>query len=72
MAASSESAVFRAVAALLGAIAAAGLVVIIAAAAQRTGAAAGDVPEMIDDCFDRIDRIEAALHRIRPEDLATG
>lgn len=52
--------VFGAAAALGSAIA---VVVIIS---RREAAKANAVPDLIADCFDRIHRIEAELHRVNP------
>lgn len=72
MAAGGSSVPARTLTALLGALAAAGLVVIIASLSRRGSGHPSEVPELIEDCFEQIDRIERALHRLNPEDLLSG
>jgi len=53
---------------LLGVAAAIGAAaVVVRVALQRAAdAKANEIPSLIDDCFQRIDRLEAELHRLKP------
>ena len=50
---------------LLGAVAAVGaVVVVVSLAARRSPGGREEVPELIEDCFERIHHIEAELRRL--------
>jgi hypothetical protein len=59
----------RKLAFLLGASAAAAVAaILVGLVVQRASALRSqeEVPEILDDCFDRIQRIEKELHRLKP------
>ena len=57
---------------LLLAAVAAGAVTVAVVASRRGGEELEEIPKLIDDCFDRIHRIERELNRLRhsPEPAA--
>ena len=57
---------------LIGAAAAMGATAVIVTLALQRRREADDVPEIISDCFDRIQRLEAELHRLRPAAAVAG
>lgn len=46
-------------------------VAVMAVISRREAEKANAIPELIADCFDRIHRIEAELHRVSPGSNAT-